>query len=138
MNGAYTLAMQGDGTDGYLAAAAAAAADAIKAILSSTVSPWANPPRLYGTPPPEERASAPINSSCRPMVRLLRSPTNLSGNAVLYDSKSKPLWHTSSGGKANGRDLTFVIQNDRNLVLYADSEPLWCSKTSYDPAKATA
>lgn len=57
---------------------------------------------------------------------------------MVYDAQNKARWAAGVGGKAKGRDCAFVVQNDRNMVIYADQEPLWCSRTHYDPNKATA
>ena len=54
------------------------------------------------------------------------------GNAVLYNSRSQPLWSTNTGGLIQPRD--FIMQNDGNLVLYDTSgQPHWASNTQGNP-----
>lgn len=55
------------------------------------------------------------------------------GNLVLYNGKNKPLWSSNTGGDAKGRPMTFQVQNDRNMVVYAGTQPLWSSKTYFNP-----
>jgi nucleoid-associated protein YgaU len=44
---------------------------------------------------------------------------------VLY-TPDKPIWHTDTKGK---KDVKLVLQDDRNLVLYASDGAAWSSKT---------
>jgi hypothetical protein len=55
------------------------------------------------------------------------------GNVVLYNSASRPLWWTNTGGGLiDPRD--FIMQNDGNLVLYDTSgQPHWDSNTWGNP-----
>ena len=47
---------------------------------------------------------------------------------MLY-TPDKPVWHTDTKGKKN---VKLVLQDDRNLVLYAADGPAWDSKTETD------
>jgi nucleoid-associated protein YgaU len=47
---------------------------------------------------------------------------------VLY-TQEKPVWHTGTEGK---KDVKLVLQDDRNLVLYAADGAAWSSKTDTD------
>lgn len=52
---------------------------------------------------------------------------------MIYDGKNKALWSSKTGGDAKGRTMTFQVQNDRNMVVYAHTQPLWSSKTYFNP-----
>jgi nucleoid-associated protein YgaU len=55
---------------------------------------------------------------------------------VLYTA-DKPVWHTDTKGK---KDVKLVLQDDRNLVLYAADGAAWSTKTETDappPAEET-
>ncbi len=41
----------------------------------------------------------------------------------------KPVWHTDTKGK---KDVKLVLQDDRNLVLYAADGSVWSSRTETD------
>jgi nucleoid-associated protein YgaU len=47
------------------------------------------------------------------------------GNFVLYAS-DKAVWHSDTKGS---KDVKLVLQDDRNLVLYAKGGPAWSTKT---------
>jgi nucleoid-associated protein YgaU len=60
---------------------------------------------------------------------VVRAEVQGDGNFVLYTS-DKPVWHTDTKGKKNVR---LVLQDDRNLVLYAaDGGAAWSTKTETD------
>ena len=44
---------------------------------------------------------------------------------MLY-TPDKPMWHTDTKG---AKDVKLVLQDDRNLVLYAKDGAAWSSKT---------
>jgi hypothetical protein len=54
------------------------------------------------------------------------------GNAVIYDSNSKPLWNSKSVNynlnNSTAAPFTFVLQDDKNLVIYdANGVATWAS-----------
>lgn len=51
--------------------------------------------------------------------------THRQQHRALYPDKR--VWHTDSKGK---KDVRLVLQDDRNLVLYAAERPTWSSKTN--------
>ena len=44
---------------------------------------------------------------------------------MLYTA-DKPVWHTDTKG---AKDVKLVLQDDRNVVLYANDGPAWSTKT---------
>jgi hypothetical protein len=52
------------------------------------------------------------------------------GNCVLYDSKQKPLWHTSTYNKAVDPPYSIIMQDDGNMVIYnSRGKHLWNSSS---------
>ena len=67
----------------------------------------------------------------RPVVAAMQAD----GNFVLYAPGNNPIWATGTFGNPGAR---MVLQDDRNLVLYAAGQPsvasaLWASHTEYQP-----
>jgi hypothetical protein len=66
----------------------------------------------------------------RPVVAKMQND----GNFVLYTQGGNPIWATGTDNHPGAR---LVLQDDRNLVLYAPGQPpgaLWVSNTVYNPA----
>ncbi|KIK53175.1 hypothetical protein GYMLUDRAFT_49506 [Collybiopsis luxurians FD-317 M1] len=49
------------------------------------------------------------------------------GNCCGYTSTYVPVWATASNG--NNHPYTLVCQDDGNLVVYANGNPVWASQT---------
>ncbi len=49
------------------------------------------------------------------------------GNFVLYDQNNDPVWASGTAGNP-GADL--AVQEDGNLVVYLNGNPLWATNTA--------
>lgn len=49
---------------------------------------------------------------------------------MIYDGGRAAIWSTNTGGQGNGRDVALILQNDRNLALFANTKSIWSSKTT--------
>jgi LysM domain-containing protein len=52
--------------------------------------------------------------------------TDTNGQDVVRYTSDKPVWDTDTKG---AKDVKLVLQDDRNVVLYAADGPAWSSKT---------
>ncbi len=71
-----------------------------------------------------------LPASQRPVVAAMQPD----GNFALYGPSGNPIWATATAAHPGAR---LVLQDDRNLVLYAPGQPpgaLWASNTVYNPS----